>query len=174
VEARQVILKPADIVLVHGRGWLSDAIRKLTRSTGEEKSWASHVGLATGDRYIVEALVRGVVAREMPYGQRSAQVWRPRNLSKTDKRIITRHALDYVGEKYGWGKAVLHGLDGALGGVYLFRRLAFVDAWPICSWIVASSYAKAGYTFGVDVGAASPDDIWDFVHSRADKYERVG
>jgi hypothetical protein len=38
---------------------------------------------------------------------------------------------------------------------------------------VAYSFAKAGKTFGVAPGAASPDDIWDFCTRETDKYLEV-
>ena len=48
-----------------------------------------------------------------------------------------------------------------------------MDRYPICSWLVAHAFKKAGKTFGVKPGAATPDDIWDFVRSNPDKYETV-
>lgn len=163
---RAMILAPADIVIVRGTGLFSDAIRALTRERGEGRGWASHVALAVEDGCIIEALPRGVVEHEMPYetGDR-CQVWRPRNISPADRRCIVRRAHLYVGRGYGWTKIALHGLG--LG------RFAFIDEWPICSWIVAESYARAGYTFGVARGA-TPDDIHDYCRAHAEKYRRVG
>ena len=47
------------------------------------------------------------------------------------------------------------------------RRLGRLDRYPICSWLVAHSYKKAGKHFGFSARAASPDDIWDFVTDSA-------
>jgi hypothetical protein len=55
----------------------------------------------------------------------------------------------------------------------VFRRLTRSDRYPICSWLVACSFKKAGKTFGVAPGAASPDDIWDFCTRETDKYVEV-
>ena len=38
-------LEPPDIFFTRGTGWLSGAIRKLTRSRGEPPTIANHVGL---------------------------------------------------------------------------------------------------------------------------------
>jgi hypothetical protein len=37
------------------------------------------------------------------------------------------------------------------------------NKYPICSWVVADAFAKVGKDFGVEVGMATPDDIWDFI-----------
>ena len=67
----------------------------------------------------------------------------------------------------------LHLLDWILQGAYLFRRLGGIDDYPICSWVVTQSYAKPGKTIGVPPGAASPDDIWDFVTRHPHRYAIV-
>ena len=54
-------------------------------------------------------------------------------------------------------------LDWILQGAYVFRRLTSDQRYPICSWLVAHAFSKAGKNFGVAAGAAQPDDIWDFV-----------
>jgi hypothetical protein len=38
---------------------------------------------------------------------------------------------------------------------------------------VAHAYSKAGKDFGVDPGAAQPDDIWDFIQDNPEKYELI-
>ena len=43
-----------------------------------------------------------------------------------------------------------------------------MDKYPICSWVVASSYGEVGENFGVKVGEASPDDIWDWCLKRGE------
>jgi len=73
--------------------------------------------------------------------------------------------------KYDTLKLAAHLLDWLLLGVYLFRRLADNGDYPICSWLVAHAFGEAGKNFGVERGAAEPDDIWDFVTAKTDKYE---
>ena len=58
-------------------------------------------------------------------------------------------------------------------GVYFFRRLILAKDYPICSWVVAWAYQKAGRDFGVPAAAADPDDIWDYVTRHPDEYEEV-
>ncbi len=70
-------------------------------------------------------------------------------------------------------KLVAHLADWFLQGAYVFRRLTQDDRYPICSWVVACSFAKADKNFGVVPGAASPDDIWDFCKANPDKYTEV-
>ena len=55
----------------------------------------------------------------------------------------------------------------------MFRRFTSNGEYPICSWLVAHSYAKAGYYFDTDPSAADPDDIWDFVDKKPEYYERI-
>lgn len=165
-----VSLMPADIVLVRGRGWAPRLIRKLTRSPGEAPSRVTHCAIAVTSQHVVEALFpRGVVLRSY----RAGQVYRPRRLSEEERVRINQRARSHLGEPYGWGKIILHALDGLLGGIYFFRRAALVGRWPICSWIVADAYASEGYMFGVPPQAATPDDIADFVTKRTDLYERI-
>jgi len=60
-----------------------------------------------------------------------------------------------------------------LQGAYVIRRLGDINDYPICSWLVAQAFAKAGETFGVPPGAADPDDIWDYVTAHRQKYEML-
>lgn len=159
-------LQPADILIVRGSGWISDTIRKLTRSPGEGRGWASHVALAVWDQHVVEAIPPRVVMRPMPYARGpKLQVWRPLNLTEGDRAIVCREAVTYVGQPYGFSKLALH----ALG----LSRFAVLDGYPICSWVVASSYTRAGFTFGIDPSRADPDHIHDYCRSHAEKYRRI-
>ena len=64
-------------------------------------------------------------------------------------------------------------MDWGLKGAYVFRRLTHDDNYPICSWVVAYAYDAAGRRFGVDPGAADPDDIWDYVTSHPEEYRQI-
>ena len=100
-------------------------------------------------------------------------IFRPINLSEAEKGAIVAKADGYVGRPYGWVKIVAHFADWMLLGAYTFRRLTNDDRYPICSWIVAHAFLAADKNFGVEPGAANPDDIWDFVTSNPDKYIQV-
>lgn len=175
-----VQLEPLDIFFTRGTGWLSDAIRKATRSRGEAPTIANHVGLigypGKGlDAWGLEALA--TVKFHPLYHQYGPQseicVFRPLNLTKQDFDLILKKAGSYVNRKYGALKLLLHAGDYLLGGRYVFRRIGRMDNYPICSYVVADSYAAAGKTFGVPTQAASPDDIWDFIVAHPDKYRFV-
>lgn len=162
-------MREGDIVLVAGTGWFSNLIRRFTREPGEAPTEITHCALAVSSTRVVEAIGRGVVLSVRTHGE----VWRPRNIDADALGRIVMNGLGFLHSPYGYGKIALHALDGLLGGAYLFRRMAFVKQWPICSYVVAAAYASEGYTFGVSARGATPDDIHDFVKANPDKYERV-
>jgi hypothetical protein len=142
----------------------------------------NHVGIvveggSAEDAVGVEALrtvKRHLLALKYGPGSKSdIAVYRPINLSDREKQVIVEAAEGYVGRSYGYLKIVAHLLDWLLLGIYLFRRLARMDRYPICSWLVAHAFAKADRSFGVPPGMASPDDIWDFVTTEPEKYAVV-
>lgn len=173
-------LQAGDIFLTtNPSSFFSRAILFFSRSPGEEPTNASHVGLVVrgfpGDARIVEAVGRVRVGFLSRYADKKTRVaiYRPRNISFADLDAIVRSALEDVGRGYGWLKLLPHVGDWLLGGRYVFRRLARLDRFPICSFHVASKFQKIGKDFGVPVGAATPDDIDDFCRSHPDKYEMI-
>lgn len=157
-----ITLHPADIVIVHGTSSFSRAIRWAQPGP----SWASHVAIAVDSVNIVEALSRGVVERLMPYTSSQVRVYRALNIPHPELVRIARAAEKYVGRPYGWSKIALH----ALG----LSRFAFLDGYPICSWVVAAPYAGAGYTFGrLAASRATPDSIHDYVSTHRNKYQLI-
>ncbi len=108
-----------------------------------------------------------------PPGKYSIAVYREKNLSRGEVETIVGAAESYVGRKYGYLKIVAHLLDWLLLGAYFFRQIARMDKYPICSWLVAHSFSKGGKHFGVQPGAANPDDIWDFIQEHPDIYEEI-
>lgn len=170
-------LLAGDIVLTRAGTFVGKAIRFLTRRIGEGPSRVNHVGIMVTPTLIVEAL-RTVERRSLndaygPPSKQSIAVYRPLNLTGEEMVRVLLRANGYVGRKYGYLKVVAHALDWLFQGAYVFRRLAGVDRYPICSWVVAKAFSAAGKDFGVDAGAATPDDIHDFVTSHPDKYEQV-
>lgn len=171
-------LQPGDIFLTKGDNFVSKGIRFFSRSKGESRTEANHVGIVVHPgthrtAKIVEALTT-VKTRTMAsyYDKDNTEVaiYRPINVSAEDLLKIRNKANSYVGMKYGYIKIVAHFLDWCIGGRYFFRRFAFMNKYPICSWVVAYAYAEAGYNFGVEPGGASPDDIMDFCEANPDKY----
>ncbi len=177
-----VDLKPADIFLTRGSGFLSRAIRFFTQTIGESRTKVNHVGLVVKSGSLKNAVVVEALSTVKhhrlweQYGPPSTDlvtVFRAKNLSDQETKEIVAKAETYVGRKYGYFKLLAHLADWVLLGAYVFRRMAQMDNYPICSWLVAHSFAHVGKYFGVEPGAASPDDIWDFVTSHAKIYEQV-
>ena len=172
--------RACDVVIVRSTGVISRLIQFFTRKWGEPPSQATHVGIiAAGygkdDAYIIEA-IHHVVVRKLSeaYSDLDIQIaiYRPTNLTPEQIGVIVDRAFTHVGEKYGYLKIIAHALDWIFNGSYVFRRLIFLPNYPICSYLVADAFRAAGLDFGVKVGAASPDDIHDFViHSG--KYECI-
>lgn len=174
-------LQPGDIFLTQGDSFVSKAIRVLTRDRGESRTEVNHVGVVTQkggihSAVIVEASSK-VIRRHMGAYAKSTStkvaIYRLKSLRSEEKCAIVTAANAYVGKKYGYLKIVAHFLDWCLGGVYFFRRMAMMDNYPICSWLVAYAYLNAGLGFGVEASGASPDDIWDWVTDPENGYEEV-
>jgi hypothetical protein len=158
-------LEPGDIVCTTSGTWLSRAIRWFSRGR------VSHTGIGTRSDTITEALTR-VVRRlfRATYHGSTLTVYRPLDLPPETVTAIAAKAETYVGRSYGYGKILAHALDRALGGAYLFRRVAGLNNYPICSWVVAHAYSSQNLTFGVAPGAASPADIDRFCREHPAKY----
>jgi len=161
-------LEVGDIVHVQGRGLLSRMIRWFSRARGEGRTWASHSAmvLRAGDRVeIVEALRKVVLRPISAYARTRARLLvcrRPGGLDPEQKQEIVEKAEEYRGRKYGVGKIIAHAMDRVFGNRYVFRRLARMDYYPICSWLVAYVYDRVlGHQFGVAPNAAQPDDLLD-------------
>jgi hypothetical protein len=175
-------LQAGDVFLTRSTSFLGKLIRICTQSFGEKRSKVNHVGLiveAGGmqEAVAIEALIRvrrhRLWSRYHPPKTDWIAIYRPKNIPPEDMTVILAEAEDQVGKPYGFGKIIAHFLDWLLFGAYVFRRLTQDGDYPICSWLVAHAFSKAGYTFGVDPGAADPDDIWDFVVGNPGYYDRI-
>jgi hypothetical protein len=179
--ATMVTLEPCDVFLTRGSGFVSRAIRVFTRRFGETRTRVNHVGIIVDEGNMETAIAVEALAKvDMhPLGRYARKpdtavaVYRPINLTGEETEKITVKALTYVGRKYGFVKIASHFLDWTLQGAYVFRKFTQDDNYPICSWLVAQAFSSAGKDFGCDPGAATPDDIWDFVTSNPDKYVQV-
>jgi len=176
-------LEPGDIFFTKGTGLLSRAIRFFTRGIGEKRTRVNHVGVivSPGDFetcVAVEALVKvrehSVWSRYGPPIKDLVAAYRRKELSGEQRSTIVAEAKEQVGKEYGVGKVVAHFLDWCLLGAYVFRRLANNGRYPICSWLVAHAFDKAGVRFGVPPEKADPDHIWDAVtdHNQ-EEYEEI-
>jgi hypothetical protein len=191
---REVPVRCGDIFLSRSNSALGSAIRFFERGRGEDKSVVNHTGLLLGDvtgdlwsvlsqTISIEALARVRYGRFWSFYHNDAAVeiaiYCDVTLTDEERRKIRDTALDYRDRIYGGAKLFLHMGDWALArmlfrqDVYVFRRLARIDWAPICSYLVAKGYAAVGRNFGVTESAATPDDIWDFVHAHPEKYHPV-
>lgn len=175
-------LEPADIFFTQGTWWVSRAVRFCTRTIGESRTKASHVGIVVRGgscetAVVVEALERVKEHRLIDqYGSErgtKVAVYRPLGLSEAEVERVVKAARCYLNRKYGWFQLIGHLLDWGLQGAYVFRRFTGSDAYPICSWVVASSFAKVKRYFTDPPSAANPDDIHDFLECHPAQYQLV-
>jgi hypothetical protein len=189
-----ILLEPGDIFLTRGSSFISRAIRFFTRSIGEKTTKVNHVGLVVQrgnfkTAIAVEALCKVIRhtlwSQYCPPRKDFVAVYRATNLATEQIKDIVAEAEKQVGKKYGYRMIVAHFLDWLSGrmlgwlfgwqfsDVYLFRLFISCKKYPICSWVVADAFAEADKDFGVEVGMATPDDIWDFVVNNPDKYKEI-
>lgn len=177
-----ILLEPGDIFLTRGCGLLSKVIRYFTRSIGEKRTKVNHVGLVVQRGEVKTAIVVEALHKVMrhklglqygPPKKDLVAVYRATNLTAEQVKDIVTEAEKHVGKKYGICMIVAHFFDWLFLGIYFFRRLIPGNKYPICSWVVADAFAEVGKDFGVEVGMATPDDIWDFVVKNTDKYKEI-
>ncbi len=180
LKGKDLKIKSGDIVFTRGKGILSKGIRWASRSIGEKRTVANHIGQIVRDGNLATALIAEARAHFLVhalsvYYDRDDQVaiFRPLNVPQQDLDRISIEAISHKGESYGYLKIGLHLIDKLFNGAYVARRLGGVDRWPICSYRVARSWATCGYDFGVNPKEAQPDDIWDFIQAHKDKYDCV-
>lgn len=170
-----------DIFLTRGDSFVSRAIRYFSTSENESRTQVNHVGVVVEDHQtnpmIVEALSPTVKAHRLldAYGGGKTRVMviRPIHKESTDRYALAVNALNYEGRKYGYIKLVAHFLDWCLAGRYVFRRLAKMDDYPICSWVVAYAADHVGWRFGVEPNGCSPDDVYDHWANNREMYDTV-
>ena len=175
----KIIVANGDIFLTRGHGSLSKGIRYFTKEIGESRTKVNHCGLVVQygpleTAVIVEALTKVKMhelwSRYGPESETDIMIFRPVNLPLFDIDKIVFTAMKQVGKTYGYTKVVAHFLDWCLLGAYCFRRIADSPNYPICSWLVAHAFASVGKSFGVELGKATPDDIYDYCMANPDKY----
>lgn len=173
-----MLLLPGDVIATRGTSWVSKAIRFFSRGIGEPRTKTNHVAIVTRGGSFLEAVIVEALSKVLrhklwmkygPPGGDEIAVFRNMMLNEAQRDMIAAKARTYIGRKYGYLKIVTHVLDYALFGLYVFRRLARAENYPICSWLVAKAYAELaqGY-FGVSYAEATPDHIWDYCGASPD------
>lgn len=163
-------IEVGDIVHVQGASLFSRVIRWVTRSSAEVPSWASHTALVlevSGMVTVIDTVGIRVISRPLldyRFKRSKVLVSRvPGGLSAWQKARLAEKAQEYEGRLYGVFKLLSHALDRLIDNRYFFRRLARMDDYPICSWMVAYTYQRSlGLLFGCPPNAAQPDDILDY------------
>jgi hypothetical protein len=173
---RDIMLETGDIVFTRGDSLLAKAIRWAETEPGEEPTETNHVGVITktGSLHsaeITEALwkVQTAPMYVRYHKQGKVAVFRPLNVEDEGIEEIQAEALAHVGQTYGWWKLVFH-LAARLTRWQWVKSLLFVDSRPICSYLVALAYQKAGLTFGIEGRSADPDEMMDYCLSHPGNY----
>lgn len=168
-----------DVLLVAGDSKLSKLIEKFERSPDQPPAIVSHGAVLSGPDSVIEALTKVVERgfREAYIGKRVA-VFRPVHLGPEKCALVVMKARTYVGRTYGYVKIVAHLGDWLVSkmvgrNVFFFRRLARMDNYPICTWVVGFAYDEVHERFGVPPEVVQPDDIWNYVTRHPERYECV-
>jgi len=192
------VVLPGDILCVRtrvtrhvSRWWSSFLIRIGSTTPGEGPTLFNHVAAIVGatlraagslvveDYTIVEALAGGVTKNRLVERYGDSRVFdiliiRRIDLTDAERLELADILLESLGEKYGFGKIVLQGIDWIASwglyfitakkvkhDVYAARRLARVKKLKICSFHILGSLKKLGKPMRVPVSKGTPDDIAD-------------
>ena len=100
------------------------------------------------------------------------EVWRVLNINLEEREVIAGVAESLVGKRYPYHHILWQFLDEKLlSGRYLFRRLANLDPFYVCTPLAVACYWAVGKKFGFkNPNEANPDNLRDFLESNPDKY----
>lgn len=153
-----------DYMVTTTGGWVSWAIRKLTRST------VSHAAVYVGGGNIVEAWASG--ARVRPLGEWPEAIWSTIPLTGQQRMAICRYALAAVGTPYNFLDIAVQGIVRLFGWhapKWALNRLSRPDRLQ-CAQLVDLAYATGGVTLfpdGRPIGLVAPSDLKDLIHAAA-------
>jgi hypothetical protein len=160
IPRRHAHMLMSDLVLAGRHGLAGELAWKLDQYPGEV--W-----------WVLEALWTVTITPLSEY-RGDYQAWRMDRARPEDRYRVCAAARAYYGRKYGVLKIGAHAGDAGISkvvgrDVYLFRRLACMDGYPICSWLWAYAYARGiGYEAWGDPGLVSPDCMHDHVSTSSD------
>lgn len=173
-------VRKGDLVGVQGRAWMSRAIRWVTRRKWEPRSLVNHHAIIVNDGPLEDAIVVEAVGKVRRgklldfYGGKSAkvEVWRVINVTLEERDIVAGVAETLVGKKYPYHHLLFQFLDEVvLNGRYIFRRLADLDPFYVCTPLAVACYWAVGKRFGFkSPNQANPDNLRDFLEANPDKY----
>lgn len=175
-------LEPGDLVLTRGKGWVSKAIRFLTRGIGEPRTKVNHAGLITAPGLLTSAVIVEAIRKVernrlwIRYGPPDGDdvaIFRHRFITMEARARVAARMESFVGRKYDHLSIVGHTLDYFLLGAYFFRRILRRPRYAQCIWATAEACDDVGVRFGGPPAEMSPDHAWDWVKSHPDQWEEI-
>jgi hypothetical protein len=180
IAAANVQVWPGDVFYVRSKTPLGRIIRFFSRRPFEAPTKTNHTGM-----FAEYGRIRDVKCIEASHVTKHHSFWdnyygkdcwitvyRCKDLPYNTRLMLVEEAMSFVGHVYGYWKLLLHLGDWFLMGANVFRRLAILDAFPICSLEVAHPYAKIlGYRFGLSPKSAQPDDMLDWTEAHPNKWD---
>ena len=156
-------MRPGDLVLVRGTGWLSKGI---LQATGCQKDGPSHIAVGINEKECVEALGSGVVRRplvETLAGCERAWVLSFDYLSDAERQAIAHVAMGMVGLGYAYSELGLQLADSIFRTTWFTDRLSNLKNCKICSYVGAQCFdIVLGLLFDKEDQSVTPADIWRF------------
>ena len=116
----------------------------------------NHAAICVNPGFYAEATSEGV--RVSPWGSSKdvVSVVSPKFDDEEDRLTAVAWAQARVGLRYGYGNAIMCGVNNVLVGLGVVVKQT--DA-IICSELVAEALERAGYDFGKDASTVSPGDL---------------
>ena len=164
-------------------------VRICERTPGEPRSAVAHSMIVNEDAPdifstdVIEANWRVElthVARKYRKKKKTeVMIANPLFLDSSERREVARVARTHLGQKYGWWKIGLHGLDYFRSRrtgkeSFFFRSIIRMKSRPICSYINALAYQAVGYKFlGKPAGVIQPDDIYDDIMQYPERWDVI-
>jgi hypothetical protein len=182
LRAANTIIEPGDVFFAKSHTFLGKSIRFFSRPLFQPPVETNHTGIFTeyGRLRDVEDIEASYISREHSFwGNYCGKnieicIYRCNDLPYNTRLELAKSALKFEGHVYGFGKIILHALDWPLFGLRVFRRLSFIDAFPICSLEVAHPYADTlGYRFGMRPEEVNPDNMLDWIKAHPKKWSLV-
>lgn len=142
--------RPADILLVRGRGWIASEIKAITHSP------YSHVAMFVDERTLIEAQGFRRVGSQIPSVYAGiADVYSPRGISSGERQRIIRNARRHEGEVYDYPLLIVELLRFATGIIIPFPEFHC----KVCSTLIASAYREENIDPTPGISRPAPSDI---------------
>lgn len=159
-----------DIIAIRQLGWLADNICEATHSE------VSHVGLIIGVNpiIVIEALLRtktNLLDITLTDAQKAWCI-RYSNLNEKDKNQLVKSALKFSADDYGWPDLILQLGDATFKTRWFTHTIgkAFLNHFPICSFIVGEAYDSIGINFSVTDWSVTPGDIMNYAIKNIERF----